>query len=101
MGESFSRRRFAKGVLAGALSVSLGSRAAAQPRESSAEPQQNPKPPTDLEHLNGQIAMPVPAELEAGVTAGLKHNDDLHKSRRKHKLAEGSEPTSVYRAVKP
>lgn len=55
-------------------------------------------PHSDLPHLNSQLAMTVPEDLQKTVATGLKHNDDLFQTRWKHKLKDGSEPTSIYRA---
>lgn len=88
-----TRRSFAAGVLA----TGLGARHALANIQA-AEAGASDAPHPDLGHLKGQLAKPVPESLLKGVGAGLKHNDELFSARWKHKLKEGSEPTSIFRA---
>lgn len=93
MADRLTRRSFAAGVLATGLGAKVG---LASPGSSNQD--KSAAPHSDLGHLNGQLAKPVPEDLQKAVGTSLKHNDDLFQTRRKHKLKEGSEPTSIFRA---
>lgn len=101
MSQRISRRQFAARTVLGTAGAVLAGNALSGPNAPAPQdkkPEEGPHP--DLAQLNKRIAKPVPEELAKGVTAGLKHNDDLSVARMKHKLKEGSEPTSIYKAVK-
>lgn len=91
MAQRITRREFARRAAATAAAASLGGLAAAQ---QTPKPDEGTHPAIPL--LNKRLSKPVPAELQKQLSDALKNLDSLSAARSKHKLPEGSEPSTLF-----